>query len=316
MRARPAVGCRRQRIAPPPVEVARGAPARLGSPARPPDWRPSDRPQRPRRALPRPHRRRARHRHRRAPHRGRRPRSPDSRIDARLRGLTRGEGGTSLEAVLDSHLDKVDAVAREIRDLDARMAVLEAAQRRSFQRVGLVRYNPFEETGGNRGFALALLEPPCPVRVRSTPGRSGARSDGVRRIDGAPPTARRWPDRLAVTAVGDGSVMAPTTAAPTDPDHRDPPTRPPPARTVAARPAAGVERARARDGAITGGRDTVRARGAPRWAQPGPVARGHPRHRTAPRGRGGGHRQDPGHHATDRLADRDATVRSRPRSSP
>ena len=58
----------------------------------------------------------------------------------------------------DAHLDKVDAVARGISDLDARMAVLEATQRRSFQRVGLVRYNPFEETGGNQSFALALLD--------------------------------------------------------------------------------------------------------------------------------------------------------------
>jgi hypothetical protein len=81
-----------------------------------------------------------------------------SRIDARLRGLTRGEGGASLEAILDSHLDKVDAVARGLNDLDVRMAVLEAAQRRSFQRVGLVRYNPFDETGGNQSFALALLD--------------------------------------------------------------------------------------------------------------------------------------------------------------
>ena len=28
----------------------------------------------------------------------------------------------------------------------------------AFQRVGLVRYNPFEETGGNQSFALALLD--------------------------------------------------------------------------------------------------------------------------------------------------------------
>ena len=43
-------------------------------------------------------------------------------------------------------------------ELAARMAVLEGAQRRAFQRVGLVRYNPFEETGGNQSFALALLD--------------------------------------------------------------------------------------------------------------------------------------------------------------
>jgi hypothetical protein len=80
------------------------------------------------------------------------------RIDARLRGLTRGGEGGNLEAVLDAHLDKVYAVARELDELAARMAVLEGAQRRAFQRVGLVRYNPFEETGGNQSFALALLD--------------------------------------------------------------------------------------------------------------------------------------------------------------
>ena len=52
----------------------------------------------------------------------------------------------------------VDAVARGLDDLGARVAAVEAAQRRSFQRVGLVRYNPFEETGGNQSFALALLD--------------------------------------------------------------------------------------------------------------------------------------------------------------
>ena len=80
------------------------------------------------------------------------------RLDARLAGLTRDSDGRSLEAVLDAHLDKQDALARELDELAARMAVLEGAQRRSFQRVGLVRYNPFEETGGNQSFALALLD--------------------------------------------------------------------------------------------------------------------------------------------------------------
>ena len=79
-------------------------------------------------------------------------------IDARLAGLTRGAGGHDLEQVLDAHLDKVFAVARELDELTARAAGLEAAQRRAFQRVGLVRFNPFEETGGNQSFALALLD--------------------------------------------------------------------------------------------------------------------------------------------------------------
>jgi hypothetical protein len=80
------------------------------------------------------------------------------RLDARLKGITRGTEGRSLEAILDAHLEKVFAVARELDQVAARTAILEAAQRRSFQRVGLVRYNPFEETGGNQSFALALLD--------------------------------------------------------------------------------------------------------------------------------------------------------------
>ena len=80
------------------------------------------------------------------------------RLEARLAALTRGAEGSSLEAVLDAHLDKVYKVAGELDEVIARQAVLEAAQRKAFQRVGLVRYNPFEETGGNQSFALALLD--------------------------------------------------------------------------------------------------------------------------------------------------------------
>lgn len=81
-----------------------------------------------------------------------------TRLESRLAGLTRGSEGRNLEAVLDAHLEKVFAVARQLDDVTTRTSVLEAAQRRSFQRSGLVRYNPFEETGGNQSFALALLD--------------------------------------------------------------------------------------------------------------------------------------------------------------
>lgn len=79
-------------------------------------------------------------------------------LDARIRGITRGAEGRSLEAILDAHLEKVYGLARELEGIVVRTEILEAAQRRSFQRLGLVRYNPFEETGGNQSFALALLD--------------------------------------------------------------------------------------------------------------------------------------------------------------
>lgn len=79
-------------------------------------------------------------------------------LDRRLRRITQGDGGRSLEGVLEAHLERVQEVSREVDALTARAAVLEADSRRAFSRVGLVRFNPFEDTGGNQSFALALLD--------------------------------------------------------------------------------------------------------------------------------------------------------------
>jgi hypothetical protein len=79
-------------------------------------------------------------------------------LQERLDGLTRGASGRSIEAILDAHLEKVHRVGRELDELSARSAVLEGGSRRALQRVGLVRFNPFEETGGNQSFAFALLD--------------------------------------------------------------------------------------------------------------------------------------------------------------
>jgi hypothetical protein len=78
-------------------------------------------------------------------------------IEARLRGLTRGDEG-DLEDVISGHLERVHALGREVERLSSRTGRLEAGAPRAFQRVGLVRFNPFEDTGGNQSFALALLD--------------------------------------------------------------------------------------------------------------------------------------------------------------
>lgn len=79
-------------------------------------------------------------------------------LTRRLDAMTRGANGRSLEGTIEAHVDKVYAVAREVDSLEARTAILEGAQRRAFQRIGLVRFNPFEDTGGNQSFAVALLD--------------------------------------------------------------------------------------------------------------------------------------------------------------
>jgi hypothetical protein len=79
-------------------------------------------------------------------------------LRGRLDRITRGEDGQSLQGVLETHLVRVVEVQAEVVDLARRTDRLEVDGRRAFQRIGLVRFNPFEDTGGNQSFALALLD--------------------------------------------------------------------------------------------------------------------------------------------------------------
>jgi hypothetical protein len=81
-----------------------------------------------------------------------------SRLSRRLELLTRGSDDGNLEAVLGQHIERVRKVVRDVDDLGARTNALEQEIRRSLGRVGLVRYNPFEDTGGNQSFALAIVD--------------------------------------------------------------------------------------------------------------------------------------------------------------
>jgi hypothetical protein len=76
----------------------------------------------------------------------------------RLAGITQGAEGRSLEAILEAHLQRVLEVDAEVRAVELRTTAVEAQARRAVQRVGLVRFNPFEDTGSNQSFALALLD--------------------------------------------------------------------------------------------------------------------------------------------------------------
>jgi uncharacterized protein DUF4446 len=80
------------------------------------------------------------------------------RLSARLEDLTAGSDGSNLEAILGQHLERVHAVVRDVGRLEARTSVLERDLRTTLGRVGLVRYNPFEDTGGALSFALAILD--------------------------------------------------------------------------------------------------------------------------------------------------------------
>ncbi len=112
--------------------------------------------------------------------------------------------------MLDAHLDKVFGVAREVDELTVRTAMVETNLRRSFQRVGLVRFNPFEDTGGNQSFALALLDANGDgLVVSSLHSRAGTRLYAKAVAAGRSETALSDEETRAVTEALSGAPARP-----------------------------------------------------------------------------------------------------------
>src|SRR5207248_2382032 len=64
----------------------------------------------------------------------------------------------SLGELVAGQANRVEAARAEVEKLRQDVRALDAAMARSVQHVGLVRYNPFGEAGGDQSFALALLD--------------------------------------------------------------------------------------------------------------------------------------------------------------
>jgi hypothetical protein len=66
--------------------------------------------------------------------------------------------GKSLEAMLAEHVARVDGVTTRLAELQSLHDFLERRSRGSLQHIGMVRFNPFEDTGSDQSFAIALLD--------------------------------------------------------------------------------------------------------------------------------------------------------------
>ncbi len=77
------------------------------------------------------------------------------RID---RFMGSAENNGHIESMLVEYLGKVDDVSRQHNGLLKKVDTLQHRLQFCVQKVGMVRYNPFEDMGGDLCFALALLD--------------------------------------------------------------------------------------------------------------------------------------------------------------
>ncbi|MBI3522110.1 MAG: DUF4446 family protein [Chloroflexi bacterium] len=81
----------------------------------------------------------------------------EARLRRRLRTMLR-DGDAGIDEVLERQLHRVDQLTGRMDALNALHRELDARGQRMLQRVGVVRFNPFSDTGGDQSFAIALLD--------------------------------------------------------------------------------------------------------------------------------------------------------------
>jgi len=82
----------------------------------------------------------------------------EARLRSRLRRLLADGEQDGLDEVLDRALARVDGLGQRVEALNALHRELAALAEGSIQKVAVVRFNPFADTGGDQSFAIALLD--------------------------------------------------------------------------------------------------------------------------------------------------------------
>lgn len=80
------------------------------------------------------------------------------RLLGQYQHLMTGTTGGNLEAILNDHIAQVRETAAQVEAVDQLARRLEKSGYFSLQHLGVVRFNPFSDTGGDQSFAIALVD--------------------------------------------------------------------------------------------------------------------------------------------------------------
>ncbi len=78
-------------------------------------------------------------------------------INKRYQAFMSGQDGKSLERSFEKKFENMDYVNDELKKIDSRLNRIDANLLKTYQKVGIVKYDAFKEIGGTLSFVLALL---------------------------------------------------------------------------------------------------------------------------------------------------------------
>lgn len=79
-------------------------------------------------------------------------------LRSRLRRILSEDGTAGLDEVLAGQATRTEQLASRVDATEALARELEASTRLALRKVGVVRFNPFQDSGGDQSFAVALLD--------------------------------------------------------------------------------------------------------------------------------------------------------------
>lgn len=80
-----------------------------------------------------------------------------SKLSTRYLLFMRGQDGRSLEEAFHKKFQNMDYVNEELKKIDKHLKYVDANLLKTYQKVGIVKYDAFKEIGGTLSFVLALL---------------------------------------------------------------------------------------------------------------------------------------------------------------
>ncbi len=81
-----------------------------------------------------------------------------NRLKAKYNRFMSGLSGRNIEQLIETCLDRIDGVENQIRDMEFHLRQLDDNMSIAVQKVGIVRFNAFDNVGSDLSFSIALLD--------------------------------------------------------------------------------------------------------------------------------------------------------------
>lgn len=75
---------------------------------------------------------------------------------SQVKTLSQGKSGSSLESILLENNTLLKENQKKLHDQEQEIQKIQKDSLKNVQNIGVIRFNPFKETGGSQSFALAL----------------------------------------------------------------------------------------------------------------------------------------------------------------